>query len=67
MARTKKIKVFEAFIGNEWKSWSASGDATINKTGKVVTIVNKVKSDTFVGVLTTQFDLSKIVAHSIGT
>lgn len=63
----KKIKVFEALIGTEWKSWKASADSTINATAKAVTITHKVKSDNFTGILTTKFDLSKLIAYSIGT
>lgn len=64
---TKKIKVFEALIGTEWKSWKASADSSITATTKVITITNKVKSENFTGVLTTKFDLSKLIAYSIGT
>lgn len=62
---TKKIKVFEALIGNEWKSWKA-GDGSIVKTGSKITITNNVKSDNFTGSLVTTFDLTKLIAHSIG-
>lgn len=64
---TKKIKVFEALIGTEWKSWKSSPDSVISVKAKAVTITNKVKSENFTGLLSTTFDLSKLIAYSIGT
>lgn len=63
----KKIKVFEALIGTAFQSWKSSSDCSITATAKVVTMTNKVKSENFTGVLTTKFDLSKLIAYSIGT
>lgn len=63
---TKPIKVFEALIGTEWKSWKATDDSSITRTGCVLSIVSKVASDNFTGELRTDFDLSKLIAYSIG-
>lgn len=66
MARSKGIKVFEALIGTEWKSWKAESNSRIAKSGNKIIITTTVETDNFSGVLTTEFDLTKLIAYSVG-
>lgn len=67
MPRTKTIKAFEALIGDQWRSWQASDRSQINRRGDKVFVTTKVDTEAFKGVLTTEFDLKKLPAFSIGT
>lgn len=58
----KTIKLFEAFLGDKFYSWSASETVSISQGGRIISITQK--NETF-GEVTSRFDLDLIPAYTI--